>query len=122
MSLDYAKFRLNEWGRWSRDPAPLRSSMGLWFRGSRSSQSNGNFMPDHIQHVDGIVSRLSRSPRIVIIVHYCRQGSGRDKAISLGIPRTTYFRNLEEGHWFVHTELDGHALTSGTENVLSHVS
>lgn len=114
MSLDYAKYRLTEWGRWSRDPPALRSNWCiLWGR----SPSEKMRMPDHIQEVDGIICRLEPKPRIVLIVHYCQDGSGREKAIRLGVSKSDYFRDLDVAHWFVHTELDSCAL--GQNQVIS---
>lgn len=103
MSLDYAKYRLTEWGRWSRDPPALMSSWKLIFGRSPTDKAS---MPAHVEEIDGIVRRIEPRPRIVLIVHYCRTGSGREKAMMAGIPQSTYFRQLDVAHWFVHTELD----------------
>jgi DNA-directed RNA polymerase specialized sigma24 family protein len=55
---------------------------------------------------DQIISRLELRLRKVIIRHYCSQGSGREKALRMGIPKSTYWQRLDEATWFVHTEYD----------------
>jgi predicted DNA-binding protein (UPF0251 family) len=106
MSLDYAKYRLTEWGHWSRDgingyPTHWATSGGL----SRSAEVLCD-MPLHIAIVDVIVRQLEVEPRRVLIVHYTQTGPGREKAIRIGMSKTTYFRVLEQAQHKVSTELE----------------
>jgi hypothetical protein len=107
MSAEYAKYRLSEWGRWSRDrssgyPSQWAVAGGASVRASDPLLS----MPLHIARVDVIVRQMNVEPRKVVIAHYTQSGPGRDKALRLGMAKTTYFRWLDAGVWHVHIELD----------------
>ena len=106
MSLEYAKFRLTEWGHWSRDgingyPTRWAVEGGLARAPEVIVQA-----PLHIELVDVIVRQLEVEPRRVLIVHYTQTGTGREKALRIGMGKTKYFRVLEQGQWAVHTELE----------------
>lgn len=117
MSLDYAKYCLTEWGKRSREVPALRSAWRIWFFGGSGGKEAA--LPEYLQIVDAIVCRLEPQPRIVTIVNYCQTGSGRDKALRLDMPKTTYFRLLDQALWFVHTELDSGPCNFGTLQVSS---
>lgn len=79
--------------------------MALWFGRACRAQS----MPEHIEEIDGIVRRLEAQPRVVVIVHYCRQGHWTEKARAVDLAKSRYYQLLDEATWFVHTELNYHA-------------
>lgn len=106
MSLEYAKYRLTEWGHWSRDgvngyPTHWATSGGL----ARAPEVLYD-MPLHIAVVDVIVRQLELEPRRVLIVHYTQTGSGREKASRLYMSKTQYFRILDQAQHSVSTELE----------------
>jgi hypothetical protein len=107
MSTEYAKYMLTDWGRWSRDsnhgyPRQWAVAGGGSVRASDPLLS----MPNHVALVDAIVRQMNLEPRKVVIAHYTLTGTGREKAIRLGMSKTTYFRWLDAGTWHVHIELD----------------
>jgi hypothetical protein len=106
MSLEYAKFRLTEWGHWSRDGINGYPTRWAVEGGLARSPEVIVQAPPHIELVDVIVRQLEIEPRRVLIVHYTQTGSGREKAMRIGMTKTKYFRVLEQGQWMVHTELD----------------
>lgn len=98
---------LTDWGRWSRDKNNgYPKAWAVAGGGSVRACDPLLAMPAHIALVDVIVRQMSVEPRRVVIAHYTQSGSGRDKALRLGMARTTYFRWLDAGEWHVHIELD----------------
>ena len=106
MSLDYAKYRLTEWGRWSRDGTNGYPTRWAVDGGLARAPEVIVQAPPYIELIDVIVRQLEVEPRRVLIVHYTQTGSGREKAIRLDMPKSRYFRVLEQGQWAVHTELE----------------
>lgn len=107
MSLEYAKYRLTEWGNWSKDRnGGYPKNWAVSGFGRVSSCDPLMAMPDHIAQVDTIVRLMDVTPRRVLIQHYTQTGTGREKAIKLAMPKTTYFRWLDSGQWHVHIELE----------------
>lgn len=105
MSL-YAKLRLAEWGRYSRDES-------LGFPGCSAFAANGGQsrdylcgLPTHVALVDVIVRQMDILLRQVIIVHYSQTGSARDKALRIECVWSTYGRRLKQGQDHVGIELD----------------
>lgn len=102
MSLHYAKYRLTQWGKWSRDPPALISNWRLWFSGG----SRDGEMPIDVEEVNRIINRMDKDLRVVLVVHYCRVGPSYKKAQQIDMPILEYRRKVDEAEWFVHIELD----------------
>lgn len=106
MSLEYAKFRLTEWGHWSRDGINGYPTHWATDGGCARAPEVLCDMPLHIAVVDMVVRQLEVEPRRVLIVHYTQTGSGREKALRIGMSKSQYFRVLEQAQHVVSTELD----------------
>lgn len=124
MALHYARYRLKEWSRYGRDDIkgyPRRWAIG----GTRGARDPNTEMPLHIAVIDMIVRQMEPQPRSFLIAHYCQNGSGREKALRMGVSKTTYFRWVEAGEWHVHIELEYSEyllLHDGTRNATLKVS
>lgn len=106
MSLMYAKIRLSEWGRWSRDKSLGYPSVSAGFSNAGRGQEVLAQWPLHVELVDVIVRQMEVVPRRILIVAYTQYGTGREKAMRLGYPYSTYCRSLKEGQEHVGIELD----------------
>lgn len=108
MSLMYAKIRLAEWGRWSRDDTHLGHPRQSAVLGGATSRGTGylGLMPPHVEMVDVIVRQMEIEPRRVLIVHYTQSGSGREKASRICYSWGQYCRQLRQGQDHVGIELD----------------
>lgn len=107
MQNAYARIRLAEWGRWSRDTIQgyPRQSAVVGEYGSRSTGTS-EAMPPHVEYIDMVVRLMEVEPRRVIIVHYTQMGTMEDKAIRIDAAYSTYRRLLREGQDHVSIELD----------------
>lgn len=107
MSLMYAKLRLAEWGRWSRDTIPgyPRQSAVVGEYGSRASGYMAE-LPPHVAYVDMVVRQMPIEPRRVLIVHYTQAGTQQEKATRTWMSYGTYRRLLREGQDHVSIELE----------------
>jgi hypothetical protein len=101
------KSRLIAWGRWASGAIPGFPIMAAFMRANCGGRATAiNQANPELLRTDQIIARLELKLRKVIIRHYCTQGSGREKALRMGIPKSTYWQRLDEGTWFVHTEFD----------------
>lgn len=106
-AAEYAKYRLTEWGTWSRERNHgYPTQWAVAGSGSVRASDPLMAMPLHIALVDVIVRQMAIEPRRVVIANYTQTGSGREKALRLGMSKTTYFRWLDAGVWHVHIELE----------------
>jgi hypothetical protein len=99
--------RLRRWGGWASGGL-LNSALvcALDFINSGSRATADADADPEILRTDWIVGRAERPMRVILIRHYCTDGSGREKALRMGVPKSTYYDRLEEARWFVHTEYD----------------
>lgn len=107
MSLNETKQRLRDWGRWANGGMhgyPSESSSERINGGGRSTALK-EANPDLLR-TDHIVGCAELKLRRILIRHYCTAGSGREKALRMTLPKSTYFQLLNEAEWFVMTELD----------------
>ena len=106
MSLLYAKIRLSEWGRWSRDKSLGYPRVSAGFSNAGRGQEVLAQWPPHIEIVDVIVRQMEVDPRRILIVAYTQYGTGREKAMRLCRPYSTYCRILKDGQEHVGIELE----------------
>ena len=62
--------------------------------------------PAHIREIDLIVCRAEVIHRATLIQFYTRTGSLREKALFLGIPKSTLKDRIERAEWYVNSELE----------------
>lgn len=105
MSLLYARIRLAEWGKYSRDSSLGFPGCSAFISNGRGSQNLGE-LPTHVALIDVIVRQLEMDLRRVLIVTYTQTGTRNDKALRIGIPQRTFERRLKEGQHAVSIELD----------------
>lgn len=98
------RHRLREWGKWASGSESRLGSMFRTLFGSGGTDSS--LMPAHIQEIDVIVCRAIIAERSVLCQVYTRGGSLSDKALVLGIPRSTLVYRLRSAEWYVNSELD----------------
>jgi len=55
---------------------------------------------------DSIVRKADKEIRVILVRHYCGNGTGREKAARSGMSKSTYYQRLNEAEWWIHTELD----------------
>jgi len=99
------RLRLKAWGLWARGGEPALASMFRAILGLGARDSD--VAPASVLEVDLIVRRGEPSDRAVLLQVYTRAGSFSDKALALGIARTTLIGRLRHAEWYVHSELDG---------------
>lgn len=107
-ALIYVVGRLKEWGRHHYDKGPgwpSHSAIVNAFSG-RGTAHEYTFFPDHLQPIDKAVTQLEPHDKTIIMLHYTKHLSAREKAQLLNCGPATFWRQLESAHWAVHHLLD----------------
>ena len=104
--LTYTRWRLKEWGRWSRHENSGWPSISPMFRLFSGGRGHDQEPPKDVMEIDGIVRRADTHDKMVLIVVYCQSGSMRERALRIGVDRRTLGRHLENAEWYVHAALD----------------
>lgn len=105
MNLHYAKYRLGEWGKWNR--SQVGGYAQLVMDGTRGAPTQSGEEPPHIQEISILVSRLDPGLRLAIVVDYTQSGTSREKAMRLGLPKSSYLDRVEYAVTQIHFMLDG---------------
>ena len=100
--------RLVFWGRWAAGGTglgyPCMSAL-MRIKAGGKSTAIAEANPDLIR-TDQIIANAELRHRRVLVRQYCVQGSIREKALRMGLPKSTYWDLVEEAAWWVHTEYD----------------
>jgi hypothetical protein len=99
------RHRLREWGKWAMGGESVLTSMFNVLFGFGGTDST--LMPPHIQEIDAIVCQAETVHRSALIHFYTKSGSLRNKALILGIPKSTFKHRVEQAEWYVNSVLDG---------------
>lgn len=98
--------RLIRWGRWASGGVPGFPRMSALMRIKSGSRGTGDETNPELIRSNEIIGRAELRYRMVLIRHFCTQGSLREKAGRHKLPKSTYWDLIDEAVWYFHTEYD----------------
>lgn len=109
MDLEYARYRLDEWGRWAR----TNVTAGLSYP-SRSAENQAiwgghtRFEPENAaeERVDRIVLSMPEDLKEITTLYYVRRWRQRDIARRMRTMRGTITKKIEGAAWYVAAKLN----------------
>jgi len=105
--LTYTRWRLRQWGKWSRHEMSGWPSVSPMFRLFSGGSGHDQEPPKEVMEVDGIIRRADPEDKRILIAVHCAGGSLWEKARKIGLRRNAFLIKLERAEWFVHANLEG---------------
>ncbi len=108
LSIAQTRALLREWGRWAGGTVVRGYPTMSAFVNPRTGAGRTSCeVPEDVLEINGIIRRAESRMRRILLVHYCgRHGTAREKAVEIGISKSTYWERLSEAEWWVHTETE----------------
>lgn len=113
MNLNYAKYRLGEWGKWNRTNVGGYAQLSV--DGVRGLATQSGDEPPYIAEITKLVAQLDAGLRLAIVVEYTQTGTTREKALRLGLAKSSYLDRVEYAVTQIHYALEGTCISPSIE-------